>query len=231
MHTDAPGASADRVQVRIEAVPRAHPMRVVFAGPIEGLITHFLKGQSYGCQGPSLCEPSVHRARPVWKGYAPARQLRPRQGVWAPCVIEITECLEEQLRGRDLVGEEWELVRDPQRRRSGQVTGRLVGRRPEKALWVPFDIRPPLYRMYHVTFLDLGTPNPMPSRLILPTVPLSEQDVSPATAATPERAATPEDLEKLKQLREQLAGRINTERRARLHEAATTNGHAPMKES
>jgi hypothetical protein len=134
----------------------------------------------------------------VWKGYAPCRHWDNRLTRWSPAVLEVTECLEETLRGRSLTGEVWLLSREGGRKRSGKVCGAFMERKQDPQLVATFDVRPPLFRLYHTTELALGIANPLPPKLVLPQVDLPGPAI-PDQAAPPAPAKpTAEQLEKLR---------------------------------
>jgi hypothetical protein len=87
-----------------------------------------------------------------------------------PNVLEVTEALDELLRAHSLPGQVWLLVRDDSTRKSGQVTGSFIERRHESELVMPFDIFAPLGRMYGTTHIVLDVPNPVPPKLMLPSI-------------------------------------------------------------
>jgi hypothetical protein len=197
--SDVPSERALQV-VRILAVPRAEGLCVLFCGPYQGLLTHYLQGRSWGCPGPEKCPTNVHRARTLWKGYAPVRAWNATQDHWFPGVLEITEALEETLRGRRLAGEVWMLHRENDRKKSGPIAGVLLETRPPSPLSAPFDIRPPLCRMYHSLDLELGVPNPLPAKVTAP-IALGERPPLPAAPQAAEVSPpTPQQLQKLRRL-------------------------------
>jgi hypothetical protein len=169
-----------REAVRIVSVPLAGELAVLFCGPIEGLLVHRYQGRGWGCPGEESCLPVVHRSRTLYYGYAPAHVWRPRQEDWCPGVLEITEALEELLRGRRLVGEVWLLQRQTTKKKTGPVGGVLLECKDPGVTPPAFDIRAPLYRLYHSTTLQLGVPNPLPRKLLLPPV---KMDPPPGPAA------------------------------------------------
>lgn len=169
-----PGQTAPTPQhhevVRIVSVPLAGELAVLFCGPIEGLLVHRHQGRPWGCPGEESCLPAIHKARTLYYGYAPAHVWRPRQEDWLPAVLEITEALEEVLRGRRLAGEVWLLQRQTTKKKTGPVSGVLLEVKDAGITPPAFDIRAPLYRLYHTTTLHLGVANPLPRKLLLPTV-------------------------------------------------------------
>jgi hypothetical protein len=113
-------------------------------------------------------------------------------------VLEVTESLEETLRGRELRGEVWALSRTEERGRSSPVVGIYCETVADRTLSEPFDVTPVLLRLFHVNALNLGTRNPTPPRVLLPAVP----GPAPTLPADLQRAAsaqqTPEQIEAAK---------------------------------
>lgn len=178
--------------VRIASVPEHDPVIVRFLGPLQGLPTHHTRKEgSVACEG-DICPPAIHRLKRVWKFYGAAEEWRHSEKVWRPCVLEVTECLEELLRGRRLRGEVWMLIREGDRGKSSRVTGTLCETLSDVMLTAEFDIYPVLQRRYRVEKLLLGLPNPTPPRLLLsdvvaapPRVPRELLPPPPAPAADP----------------------------------------------
>ncbi len=201
--------------VRIEGVPKGDGIAVVFAGPIVGLLTHWTSGRSHACPGVSKCPVTIHRGRTVWKGYSPVRKWNPVQSTWTAAVLEITEALEEQLRGRELIGEMWHLMRSSHTKKSAQVTGVFYARRLEEALLKPFDIIAPLQRLYHTTELELGATNQLPAKIMVEPVVCQGPTIFEQTMPREQPAPTAAQREALRKL----SGRMQAQ--------PATNGAAP----
>ncbi len=151
-------------------VPIEGPLVALFCGELQGLLTHRVGKESIPCTGPGICPSNVHRCRMVWHGYAPGRWYSTARKLWIPAVLQVTENLEEQLDGRRLAGEVWLLVRQQPGKKNAPVTGQFLERRTEADLVAPFDIRPALCHMYHVSELALGAKNPIPRKVSMPVV-------------------------------------------------------------
>jgi len=95
--------------VRVVSVPIEIPLVVRFLGPVMGLETHWKSSRTIPCPGVDTCPPALHRLGTIWRGYSAAESWDDAAHVWRPSVLEVTECLEETLRGRDLRGEVWAL--------------------------------------------------------------------------------------------------------------------------
>jgi len=131
------------------------------------------------------------------------------KGHWQPAVLEVTEALEERLRGRELRGETWSMHRTEIKGKSSPVVGTFCEKGDTHELREAFELEPILRRLFHVASLKLGTRNPLPPRLMLaptqgkaPTLPEHLQSVGTQENTEKER----EEARKLwKQLRERQA--------------------------
>lgn len=195
----APSGAAGHV-VRILTVRADRPVAVLFCGPVQGMLTHRVQGRPYACIGEGSCPASVHKALTIWKGYAPVREWVAERQRWFPAVFQVTEALEELLHGRNLVGELWECIRLPDKRKVGAVTGVFIDRRDEAALLAPFDIRPPLQRLYHCNQLVLDVPNPVPPKLVLPAVEAAGPPSLSGPTPIPPTPVSPEQREAIRRL-------------------------------
>jgi hypothetical protein len=185
--------------VRVLAIAANVQYTIRFLGPYEGLLTHWVRGRSVPCEGPNTCPIAIHRCRTVWKGYAPIEQWDQVTECWWPAVLEITEALEELLRGRKLRGEVWLVGRPQEGRRPAPVCGVLHERCQESALPPPFDVTPVLLRFYHCSTLVLGVINPIPSRVVLPASVGQPPTFSAALEPTRPETAGPEQMLRFKE--------------------------------
>jgi hypothetical protein len=138
--------------------------------------------------------------------------------------LEITESLEEVLRGRNLRGEMWHVCRAASHKKSAQVTGIFYSVREEPELLVSFDVVAPIQRLYHSTDLDLGIANPLPAKVMVPSVSCAGPTPQQETSRADEKPPTPEQVEALRQFSGRLKSQF-TSRRAFAH-APSTNGTA-----
>lgn len=214
----APVPPPPREVVRIVPVPIAHPIVVLFAGPVEGLLVHRHQSRPHACPGEASCPPTVHRARTLWYGYAPVYVWRTGREDWAAGILEVTEALEEVLRGRDLRGELWMLERSTAKRKTGPVGGVLLERRDDVATPPPFDIRAPLHRLYHTTELLLGVGNPLPRKLVMEPARLAPPPSPEAFGLAEPPRPTESQAESLRRIAPQGAGRL-------FRQGAGRNGH------
>lgn len=156
--------------VQVLSVPVNLPVCVRFLGPVLGLDTHWRSGRTIPCPGPDECPVSLHRTALIWKGYGPVEAWESSCRHWRSFVLEVTESLEEDLRGRDLRGEVWQLHRMQKSGKTDPVAGIFCERLPEHSLSKTFDIVPVLLRLFHVPRLTLGTRNPMPPKVVIEPV-------------------------------------------------------------
>jgi hypothetical protein len=205
-----PGSGAS-APVRILSVPEDRPVTVRLLGGYAGLITHWHAKRSHPCQGERDCPPLLHRSRKLWKGYAPAEEWFAVSECWNPCVLEITEALEEALSGRKLRGEIWLLSRESKGKDSGAVIGLFAGKADEQTLRPAFPVEAVLCRFYHVETLNLGVPNPVPKKLWLEDV-AGNPPVLPKELTDQDPKQMPATREQIEEFRRQLrqAGLVNT---------------------
>ena len=181
--------------VRVLSVPEGIPICVRFLGPILGLDTHWKNGTK-PCPGEDECPPTIHRLGIIWRGYAPVESWENSRQVWRPWVLEVTEALEETLRGRQLRGETWLLERTREKGRTAAVIGVYCEAMLPDDVRPGFDVEPVLRRIFHCGKLRLGTRNPVPAKVMLEVMP-GKPPVLPGEQAQPERVE--EDNEKRQQ--------------------------------
>lgn len=132
-----------------------------------GCFTHYTRGISRLCGGRE-CNPLYHKFDKCWKGYTPVYLYDREKKKWIGKVLEITENLELDLRGRLARGQVWELFRHmPVQGKAQPVEGRMVEEHPPESFPPIFDIRPTLLHLYHVDKIDLNYPNPLPPRSVI----------------------------------------------------------------
>jgi hypothetical protein len=131
-----------------------------------GLFVHY-KGRSIYCPGPDECQ--NHKLDRCWKGYCACESWDRVDSLWIPWVLEITESLELDFRGKFDAGQVWLLSReaDRVRKKPSPVVGRLLEERDPATFPAPFDIRPVLMHFYHTNSVQLNQKNPLPERTIL----------------------------------------------------------------
>jgi len=137
----------------------------MFLGPYEGCMVHYKGGNVY-CPGEDDCPASMHREQLLWKGYTAVDLWDKSLNHYLPMVLEVSESLEHQLRGRNLRGEVWVLQRKGHRNKK-QITGDYTERRDSKSIRPAFDVLPIVRTLYHCSTLCLGLDNPVPSPTML----------------------------------------------------------------
>jgi hypothetical protein len=156
--------------VRVLSVPVGIPVTVLFLSGYRGMDSHRVGKGTEPCPGPSECGHCKRRQGIIWKGYAPVLAWDQVRELWHPFVIELTESIEEELRGRQLRGEVWSLWREGKGKNNDPVTGLFLERKQGSVVIEPFDIVSVLLRMYHVSSIRLDRPNTMPGKLVLPAI-------------------------------------------------------------
>jgi len=139
-----------------------------------GMLTHWLasahkgrKGESKHCTGDD-CPPAIHSRPTIWKGYAAAEVWDRKAKRWLPVCFEVTESLELDLRDNFGRGQTWQVAKMQEAKtKNSKVTGILIETLEHHAIRPAFDVKPVLYHLYHVPFLCLDVPSPLPPRLVL----------------------------------------------------------------
>lgn len=154
---------------------------------IRGVMTHFHRGRSQVCMGDD-CPPAMHREKQFWKGYVACEFYDKKPKLWFPTVLEVTECLELDMRGIIERGQVWELFRHAEAKKGEPVRGALHETLDAAKLRDPFDIIPVLRTLYHcLGVFPASVKNPLPPRvLIQPT-----SDDAPQVLASQEAADSP----------------------------------------
>lgn len=173
---------------------------------VRGFFTHYVRGRSYYCPGRD-CTCQHSRIMRVWKGYLAAEQYEQRQNLWLPQVLEVTEFLELDFRGRFKRGQVWSIERLTEKKgHTNPVTGKLLEERDERTFPPPHRILDTLLHLYHEASLELIYTNPMPDRTF---VTPSEGD-APAHLADPAKQVNAEEVkEALNRLREKTSANGN----------------------
>jgi hypothetical protein len=161
-----------------------------------GLVTHYGPNGSVWCPGTG-CLSTLHRKGPIWKGYCTVDLYDPANRWWAPVVLEITETCELDMRGRYERGQLWELSREADTpKRKSPVRAKLIGQADETEMGPPIDCVPVLRSLYHAYELTLGTPNPMPARVMVsPIAGTAPPTVEPVPEGESVAAKTFRELE------------------------------------
>lgn len=174
--------------IRVLSIKDAQPVVVRFLDQYQGLVLHWKAGGSVPCEGEHSCPQAVHRCRIFWRGYAPSQVWLPSRKGWLPCVLEITERLEQLLAGRQLRGEIWKLWRPRVKKTGSPVLGEYQETQHPELLPAAIDIEPVLIRLFHCTHLLLGAENPIPAPLL--------GDLTPGFAPREKPTASAQEEEK-----------------------------------
>lgn len=195
--------------------PRVHPIEILtvratdthyvrFLGPLRQLGTHW-QGKN---KPPLVCWEvkqggCPHHKLPYRsKWYAPALVYIYSERVWRRFVIEATEPLERQLRGKNLRGQEWIIrkVKPDPLAKYVQLDGALVAEIGEANLPEEFKVDPIIERVFGV----LKLPPPLPNLLAERPFGADEDLPPPASLATQmvkeeeaNRPLTPEEIREM----------------------------------
>lgn len=187
-----PGRSKDqpnRIALRILRIDHGKSTIVRTLGEsYKGCFVHWNGSENEYCPGEADCKPRLHTPdNTVWKGYVATEEWRQELNRWVPILLEITEGLELDFRGRFDRGQVWELSRAPKtkKKKGTAVRGVLLETRDETTFPPPFDFRAHLVSVYHVNPVLLVHDNPMPPRtLVVPSE--GAPPIRPNQAAKPE---------------------------------------------
>lgn len=219
-------AKPPMLPVQVLSVPAESPIAIRFLGAIYGLNTHWHSGKSVPCPGAQECPLPVHRSRMLFKAYGPVERWEATHGVWRPAVLEITENLEERLRGRDLRGEVWVLSREDAKAKASPVIGAFCEALPHAEVSAAFDIVPILCRFYHVQTLALGAANPIPPKVFLEAVEGPPPNLPPELQPAKAREASPEETERIRKQLQEAMSSMGKGRGAHVSDDPERNGKA-----
>lgn len=139
-------------------------------GTVNGLSTHWTREGSRLCR--EGCPTSLHALGTIWRGYLSVQMWLPDENLWRAAVLEVTEALEQSMRGEVDRGQVWALARRSSRKKTSRepVQGTILEHTDAAGWMEPFDVRPVLATVYHVmpTEIVLDKPSPMPDRLQIP---------------------------------------------------------------
>jgi len=167
----------DPVAVRVERVAKGGSVNIRALSPhYAGLFTHWNPKKKKGeyCAGDD-CPPAMHRTPRTWHGYFAAQLFDAAGSLWRPCVFELTEHAELDVRSRYRRGQVWRFDRPAVKDgKPGVVTATLMGSYPDTVVPQPFDLRSVLLYVFHVENLNMGHPNPLPPRVLVVEQPFSK---------------------------------------------------------
>lgn len=173
-----------RVQIRTLAGPGD-----ATKGRILGYRTHWDGYTSRVCVGPIDCPTGLHRIKPVWYGYLAVERWDEQLRLWVPCVLQVTESMELDMRDQVARGQYWSLAMDGKKKKGNAARASLEGPCRADELPHPFDILPVLRALYHEP--ELRPPwmeNPQPGRIAL----------APSIGAPPPGSQAAEQAENLR---------------------------------
>lgn len=176
--------------VRITSVVPNQELTLRFLGGIYGFLTHWIRGRSKPCFGAVACPPAEHRTPLTWKGYAPIDLWDQSQEAWFASILEITEALEECLRGTQLRGTEWIVTRPQAGKKPQPVVGFYVCQIQEVWIREAFDVCAVLRRFYRTGELPANIPNPIPKRMALQPVSTCPPKLPQGSTAAQDRLIT-----------------------------------------
>lgn len=156
--------------VEIHSVKSSQPSVMRLLGKIRGMMQHWNGKRSVACRGDGDCLPARHKTQVIWKGYVAAQLWSDTLCVWSPTLLEVTEALEELLRGRKLRGEVWKFVRKGKGKKTDPVSGIFCEKQGESVLSPEFDVYEFLKRFFREPSFPFDLPNPLTRKLILPAV-------------------------------------------------------------
>lgn len=153
-------AKGEAIHVRSLSAPSARNRE-----PLLGYLTHWHQGRSKVCRGPGQCDPSVHKVDPIWYGFLPFERWDEQLGFWVSIVLQITESLELDFRGRLERGQTWTIARPAIKRSGCPVRGEFTGNVDLATLPEPFGVMKTLQVLFHWPELALPkVANPTPAR-------------------------------------------------------------------
>jgi len=199
------------VYLELTSVPQEGSITVIFLANSIGVNIHWPRRTPVPCPGHVHCKTDVHRSRTVWKGYAAVEIWRPKPHAdWCPTVLEITERLDELLKGRDYRGEVWSLFRQSGRQGHAEVTGHLLQTRASDSCRDPFRVEGVVQRIYRTPHIDFGAESPLPPRVFLAP---SQMDPPPTTGTEHQSNDRPPTEAEKQEFRRKIA-EMNGQRRS-----------------
>lgn len=169
-----------------------------------GLFTHYLTNGSVYCPG-DRCECANRAKRRIWKGYLLVEAYDQAINLWAPGVLEVTEYLEQDLRGQWDRGQVWRIWRETTKPKGGNpLRGQFEQELDANLIPKPFCFKAVLQHLYHTTAIATHHKNPLPGRIV---TTFSEGE-APAGLAHQEPPAQASTREEILNFREREAQRI-----------------------
>lgn len=167
-----------RVPLEIFSVPEKGKATVRFLAGPRGILTHWKKPPSRACPGEEDCR---DHERPVWKGYAPVQLWVQSEKHWTPVVLEMTEGLVEVIGTEDLRGKCFSVYRVQTKFGKQACSAKELEGFNSGDLPGPFDVVPPVERLYRTKFIAWD----IPAGLFLRTVAEISLDPAPKNPPSP----------------------------------------------
>jgi hypothetical protein len=148
-----------------------------------GCLTHYHQRRSYYCH--KDCPSKLHTILPQWKGYLAADRWWPDNRLWYPCVLEVTESAELDMRGQVQRGTVWDLSRlDLGGRKRAPVRAACCEILDPNTWAAAYPLLPVVRALYGDMRVELTVPNPLPARTWVAPV----RGVAPASDQQPAAA-------------------------------------------
>lgn len=162
----APSGSGDRYALEVLRVQKTGTLTLqMLSKHLRGVLVHHVKETSIYCRGKKDCRADWHKEPPVWKGYVCAAMWNDLTACWYPCVFEVTEAAELQMRGIYKRGQVWEFWKECRgKSKRGAVRAVLRRELPAAEVLPDFDMLPVVRYLYHDLDVVVDLDNPMPSR-------------------------------------------------------------------
>ena len=137
---------------------------------VMGCNTHYNGKRSEYC-GPA-CKSAFHFKSNQWKGYLACERWFHELQIWIPCVVEVTEASELDMRGQVQRGQVWLLAREVNHKgKQAAVRASLMEQVDAHQLPVAFSMHAVLHWIFHRDDVVLNIPNPMPDRITVAGTP------------------------------------------------------------
>jgi hypothetical protein len=174
-----------RVQVRRVLLNETIHVRTL-SEQLRGLFVHWYAKHSHYCPGKD-CPPHIHKMKPTWKGYIAAEEWIQHRKKWRPCVLEVTEHCELDMRFLYQRGQVWELWRPSDPGKANPPTFAVLREELNPAnLNKAWDFTPVLKHLYHVFSIDCSLASPLPPKIIAEEIDGdAPEHLSSGAASTP----------------------------------------------
>lgn len=171
-----------------------------------GLMGHWYpkgKGHTVYCRGDD-CPRHFHSLPRIWKGYGAVEVWQRDGNLWLPMLLELTENVELDFRGRWRRGQVWQ-VSKPASKKGKRGGVQAVWIRDDDAAKIPpaFEIVPVLQHLYREDAFDLTARNPLRPRVMVQARPAEvaaqAEPELPAADASEEQRQKQEVLSRMRE--------------------------------